>query len=549
MLNTMRSHAGGIFAKILLTLLILSFAVWGIEDMLRSGGSSGPLATVGSSEISRLAFERAYQREMDQARTSMGKSFSPELVKMLGLDRQVLEQMITAELLAQETARLGLLPGDEAIARDIRINPSFRNEKGEFDKAVFDAVLRRSGYSERAYVDEVRRTKATQLLLETVASAAPVNDVMLSAQLEADAEQRIADVYILSPSAVPTPAPPDDAMLKAYYEKNSVAYMKPEYRELSYVTVRPEQMAAAVTVTEEELKAAYDERAKLFGGDAAPFASVRDALEKELKMEKAGEASSGFSAKLEDLLAGGSTLAEAAKELNLSYREIKAVDAQGNTPSGGKADLPAYDNFLEAAFKAADGTESPLIKASDGTYFLVRVENVTREQPEPLEQVKDKVLAAYKKQETSKALQALAEATAKAMREEGKDASEVVNAKGFFPVSTGKIKRNDSKTAGGQLIPVALVRELFTLPEGKSTLAYPGAEGKYLIGVLKERIAPVNVSPNTVRSSAEGKQLLEKSESLLRRELLEEYVLALRKQYDVQVNDAALQAITATAQE
>jgi hypothetical protein len=72
MLNAMRSHAGGLAAKILLGLLILSFAVWGVEDMLRNHGSAGPLATVGGHEIPRAAFAQEYRQEANRTRARCG---------------------------------------------------------------------------------------------------------------------------------------------------------------------------------------------------------------------------------------------------------------------------------------------------------------------------------------------------------------------------------------------------------------------------------------------------------------------------------------------
>ncbi len=84
MLNSMRNLAGSFFAKILLILLLLSFGVWGIEDMLRYSGKHVSLGSVGGQEISRTAFEHSYQRERERARQMLGKNYSPEMVKMLG---------------------------------------------------------------------------------------------------------------------------------------------------------------------------------------------------------------------------------------------------------------------------------------------------------------------------------------------------------------------------------------------------------------------------------------------------------------------------------
>src|SRR6185436_1324462 len=107
----------------LLTLLIISFAIWGVGDMTRVSGRNSAVATVGGSTITQEAFGRALKVETENLRQMLGERYSPELMKTIHPERRVLGSLINQKLLAQESESLGLIPGDADVARTIRNNP------------------------------------------------------------------------------------------------------------------------------------------------------------------------------------------------------------------------------------------------------------------------------------------------------------------------------------------------------------------------------------------------------------------------------------------
>ncbi|MEI6730874.1 MAG: SurA N-terminal domain-containing protein, partial [Pseudomonadota bacterium] len=94
MLNKMRESASGIFAKILMGILVLSFVIWGIGDIFRSGSDSFNVATVGSLRISLPEYQKTLRNKKEALRRKLGKAYNGDLVTKLGIETIVLQEMI-----------------------------------------------------------------------------------------------------------------------------------------------------------------------------------------------------------------------------------------------------------------------------------------------------------------------------------------------------------------------------------------------------------------------------------------------------------------------
>src|SRR4051812_2066243 len=99
MLNSFRSMAHSWVAKILMLLLILSFGLWGIGDMLRSGGSAMEVAKVGGTAITGIELQRALRVETENVRRMLGDHDSPEIHKTLNLPQRALQKLINRKLI------------------------------------------------------------------------------------------------------------------------------------------------------------------------------------------------------------------------------------------------------------------------------------------------------------------------------------------------------------------------------------------------------------------------------------------------------------------
>src|SRR5215510_2780966 len=119
MLDAMRRGAVNWLSKILLALLIVAFAVWGVADVFRGYGR-GTLARIGTTEISVEEYRQAYQDELSSISRRMGRRLTTEQAKLLGLEQRALSRLIGAAAVDRHAHELHLALSDKGVADIIR---------------------------------------------------------------------------------------------------------------------------------------------------------------------------------------------------------------------------------------------------------------------------------------------------------------------------------------------------------------------------------------------------------------------------------------------
>src|SRR5262245_46387000 len=129
MLQSIRSAAQGVVGKAIMTvvmgLIIVSFVIWGVGDMLR-GFSSSTVASVGSAKISAQEYKFAYDRAIQQYQRRFRRPFTNQEARQIGLDRSILQQLLNEAAIDDEAHKLGLDISDSALRQIITSNPNFR---------------------------------------------------------------------------------------------------------------------------------------------------------------------------------------------------------------------------------------------------------------------------------------------------------------------------------------------------------------------------------------------------------------------------------------
>ena len=259
MLRSLRQTTGSWVVKIFLGIIMLSFAVWGVGDILQ-GPSDSTVAVVGNSEITATHFSNSYQREYQRIASRFGGRLSAEDARTLGLIDATLQQVVGQALFQQAAADLGLTASDRVIAADIRANPTFRNAVGQFDPAIFQQALANNGFNEESYVIATRRDIARNQLLGAITANAKAPNILVDRLFGYRGEQRIAELLIVPESTAPQIAEPNEAALQDYYRSHETDFTAPELRAVTYFTLLPEDLVSEVAVSEEDLATEYDIR-------------------------------------------------------------------------------------------------------------------------------------------------------------------------------------------------------------------------------------------------------------------------------------------------
>ncbi len=257
MMEALRRGASGWIAKIFLSLLILSFAVWGVADVFTGYGQRS-LARIGATEISPEEFQQAFQQEISMVSRQVGRRLTPEQARSFGLDTRALSRLIGSAAISTHAHDLGLAVPDSDIAAEIRTDPDFKGVTGTFDRAAFNEVLRQNGISESRYFKERKsaevREQLTDALLEgTVIPKTPVEIVHRYRE-----EQRTINAITLDPEKAAKVPEPDEAKLKGYYEQNKASFVALETRKLNVLLLTTEEAKKLVPVSDEDIRASYD---------------------------------------------------------------------------------------------------------------------------------------------------------------------------------------------------------------------------------------------------------------------------------------------------
>ncbi|HEY7750161.1 MAG TPA: SurA N-terminal domain-containing protein [Aestuariivirgaceae bacterium] len=258
MMDSLRSAATGWMAKILIGLLALSFGIWGINDVFR-GYRSDVLASVGDYEISAETFRRNFDLQLRSYSRQAGQPITSRRAIELGLDRQILGQMLRDGALQQKATEMKLAVPDAIVVQEVHRDKIFQNSRGEFDANRFRQILQQNGLNEQIYLQEEKVAKQRRALVEPLIADFSAPDILVDAVLRQVNEERDARYFELKANESELPAA-SEGDLKSFYEKNPQLFTAPAYRSLALLKVEPQDLVASINVTDDELLAAYEKR-------------------------------------------------------------------------------------------------------------------------------------------------------------------------------------------------------------------------------------------------------------------------------------------------
>jgi len=268
-------------------------------------------------------------------------------------------------------------------------------------------------------------------------------------------------------------------------------------------------------------------------GRPADFDSARDKLAESLAMRQAVDSIVSIANQLDDELAGGANLEEAAAALNLSVRKIDAIDRNGRDADGHPVeDLPT-SRFLEVAFDTQPGEDSLLIETGEADYFVLRVDGVTPAQLRPLDEVRDEVVELWRDSQRARIAREHAEALAERARG-GTSLGDLGKEEGYEVTTTDPLRRFDSSGPSP-----AMASKLFQLqPSEFATIA--GSDGHFVVEL--DEVIPADPAAH----SEDVAELRDALSTAMQDDMLDQLIGSFRADYGVTVNQALLDDVLAS---
>jgi len=463
MLGTLRDAAGTWVAKALLSLLVVSFAVWGI-----SGRVMGTIAghhsviTAGGTTVSVTEYRLAYDRQINALSQQFGQRLTTEQATALGVQNQVLAGLVSGALLDEQARKLGLGLSKDRLAQLTHDDPAFKGADGQFDRRMFDYVLRQVGMRPEDYLKNRSQVAVRQQIVEAVSDGLKTPDTFLKAVALYRGEDRTIDYVVLPRSLVEPIDPPSASALSAYFEENKKAYAAPEYRKFSYVRLEPQDIVDTSSITDSEVAADYEKNK-----DRYTTPEMRTVEQLVFKSAEAATAAA-------DSLKAGATFDKlAAAEGKTEADTVLGTLSKDKIPDKAVAD---------AAFSLNLNEVSPVVKGAFGP-VLLRVTEIKPQVVKPLAEVSDQIRKELALVEANRVLPDTHDAYEDA-RAAGETMQEAANKMKLKVVTVDAIDRAgqhpDGTVAAGLPESAALIRAVFDAETGAENEGLSTADGGYV---------------------------------------------------------------------
>ncbi len=410
MLDRMRRHKD--LLKWSLAIVVVSFILLYIPSFLRTPGTgpanSSVVATVEGREISVARFRRVYQQQIQAYRQAYGANMDEKLLKQLGMDQRIVQQMIDEEAALAEAHRLGVTASDAEVQQRIISLPAFQ-ENGQFIGDVrYRQLLNMQNPPMRP--DEFEEQVRRGITLEKLQAALTDWITVSNAELEQEFTRRNEKVKL---AVVSFPADKfragitaTDAEIASYFEQHKTDYKIPEKRRIRYALVDTQALRNRISVTPQDVQRYYEENEQQYSTPEQVRAS-------HILLKTEGKDDAAVKKQAEDLLAKIKAGADFA-QLATKYSEDEASKTKGgDLDYFGKGQM--VPEFEKVAFSLEPGQVSDVVKSQYG-YHIIKVTDKKPATRRTLDEVRPQIEDQIKSERAQAEAERIADDAARQMK-------------------------------------------------------------------------------------------------------------------------------------
>jgi peptidyl-prolyl cis-trans isomerase D len=397
MLEAIRERAQGWIAKIILGLIAVAFALWGVDWYFQGGGKEPAVATVGGQDISQRDFFEA----LKQQRQALGlKDNAPaELDK--ALRQQVVDQLIDVQLLTQASKDAGFAVSQEQLNAYLGGIELFQ-ENGQFSQARLDAFLKSRGWSQQKLMHMVQQDLLLRQLQFAYGEGALASNTGTAQLAKLLSQQREVNEVVYDSKAFLNLIRIDDQAVAQAYEAKKQDYAVPAQVRVQYLVLSQDAIKGQIQIGEAAARQAYEANKSRYQQPESRRASHiliqagQDAQAKAAAKAKAEKV-------LQEVKAKPARFAELAKQ----YSDDPGSAAQGGSLGSFTREMMVKP-FADAAFQMKVGEISGLVESQFG-YHIIRLDGISGGAVVPFEQVKAELMRELQAQEAARKFAEVAE--------------------------------------------------------------------------------------------------------------------------------------------
>ena len=477
MLDRMRRHKN--WLKWSLALVVLAFVLLYIPDFLRGSVGAGlndAIATVEGREITVNEFRRAYQRQMQQYRAAYGASMDERLLKQLGIDQRIVQQLIEEEAALAEANRQGITATDEEVRQRILAIPAFQ-ENGQFigyDRYRQMLQMQDPPIRENDFEEQVRRSIVVEKLQAALTNWITVTDAEVEADFKKKNEKVKLAVVSLPVDKFRAAVQVDDAEIAAWFEQRKNDYRVPEKRKIRYALVDVQAIRERIQVSPQDVERNYEDNQK-------QYATPEQVRASHILLKTQGKDEAAVKKLAGDLAAKAKAGADFA-ELARKHSE----DDSNNTKGGdldyfGRGQMVA--DFDKVAFAMKPGEVSDPVKTEYG-YHVIKLTEKRAASQRPLTEVRGQIEDQIRWQRAQDEAQRTADDIAAQLKKPS-DFDTVAKPRGLAVAESGMFAREEP-IAGLGMAP-AVAEQAFELKDGQVSGAIRTPQGfAFITGTGKQ---------------------------------------------------------------
>lgn len=511
MLDRMRRHRN--WLKWSLGLVCLAFVIFYIPDFLRSPttdlGATDTIAIVEGQEISGSEFRRTYEAQMQAYRSQFGGQMNEQLLKQLGVDQQILQQMVDERAALAEATRLGLTVDNEEVKQRILSYPAFQEGGAFIGEQRYRQLLamQRPPLSTQEFEEGIRRSLLVDKLQKSITEWLSVTDKELESEYRRRNDKvKLAVVTFPVDSFLPDVSA-TDAEIAAHFEAKKEDFRVPEKRKLRYVLVDTQEMRAKVVVPQADVERAYNE-------NFDQYSSPEQVRASHVLFRTEGKEEAAVRAQAEAVLKearGGADFAALAQ---------KYSQDESNAKNGG--DLGAFGRgrmvpeFDAIAFALEAGQVSDVVKTEYGFHIIKLTEKVAGA-VKPIDEVRAQLTEQIAMERAETQAANLADTLAKQVTRPT-DLDNAAKTLGLTVQDSGFFSREEPILGLGMAPEVT--GRVFSLEQEQVTGVLPTSRG-FVVGALVARQEPYVPKLDEVKEKVRQVVVREKAREMARQRATE----------------------------
>ena len=481
MLDRMRRHKNWLkWSLVLVVLAFIALYIPASNDPANGAGLNQAVATVEGSDVTVGEFRQAYARQMQAYRSAYGANMDESLLRQLGIDQRIVQQLIEEEISVAEAKRLGVTATDEEVRQRILLIPSFQ-ENGQFigyDRYRQMLQMQNPPVREADFEDQVRRSITMEKLQAALTNWISIPDAEVEAEFKKRNEKVKLAVVSFPADKFREAAQASDQEVAAWFEGHKDDYRIAEKRKIKYALLDVQTIRDRIVVTPSDVQRYYEDNAQQYSTPEQVRAS-------HILLKTEGKNEADVKKLADDLAAkakAGADFAALAKQ----YSE----DDSNNT-KGGDLDFfgrgQMVQEFDNVAFSLPPGQVSDPFKTSFG-YHVVKVADKRAATSRPLAEVQSQIEDQIKWQRAQDEAQKIADDIASQLKTPA-DLDSVAKPRGLTVSESGFFAR-DEPIAGLGMAPAA-AEQAFTLKDGEVSSAIRTPQGFTFITVAGKQDAYV----------------------------------------------------------